>query len=204
MENKSGSSSRAPDQSLQEAENARLSAYHLRLLRGAGQYESQEVTTSPVFTTRVLDHAGRCISGGSSPFSQYGLLAGESDMLKEDKDSGEAASSSPTQDPRIFFNVEAPSSTFICGSQGSGKSHTLSCILENCLMSSDAGKLPRPLTALVFHYDTFISDDGGTPCEATFLSSNPGIKVRVLCSPTSVRTIQVGRHLTALQTPTDI
>ena len=204
MQNKSSSSSKPLDQSLEEAEDARLRTYHLSLLRGLGQHEPQEVTTSPVFTMRVLDHARRCISGGPSLFSQYGLLAGESDTLNEDKYSGKAASLRVTQDPRIFFNVEAPSSTFICGSQGSGKSHTLSCMLENCLIASDAGMLPRPLTGLVFHYDTFISDHGGSPCEAAFLSSNPGIKVRVLCSPTNVRTIQVDPHLFHLPTLADI
>ncbi|KAJ5640042.1 uncharacterized protein N7484_007904, partial [Penicillium longicatenatum] len=92
-------------------------------------------------------------------------------------------------DPRLFFNVASPSSTFICGSQGSGKSHILSCLLEGCLISSRAGKLMNPLTAMIFHYDTFISDTTGSPCEAAFLSSNPSIEVRVLCSPTNLRTI---------------
>lgn len=93
-------------------------------------------------------------------------------------------------DPRVFFNITTPSSTFICGSQGSGKSHTLSCLLESCLISSKAGKLQKPLTGLVFHYDTFFHDVGGSPCEAAFLSSHPGVEVRVLCAPTNLRTNQ--------------
>jgi len=51
--------------------------------------------------------------------------------------------------------------------------------------------LPRPLTGIVFHYDTFISDTGGSPCEAAWLSSNPNVKVRVLCPPTNTRTMKV-------------
>lgn len=98
------------------------------------------------------------------------------------------------KDPRLFFNVSSPSSTFICGSQGSGKSHTLSCILEGSIIPSKAGRLSNPLTAVVFHYDTFICDNGGSPCEAAFLASNPDIKVRVLCAPTNLRTIQVMRR----------
>jgi hypothetical protein len=64
-------------------------------------------------------------------------------------------------------------------------------MLENSLFPSEANELSHPLTGLVFHYDTFISDAGGSPCEAAFLSSNKGIKVRVLCAPTNIATIKV-------------
>jgi hypothetical protein len=122
-----------------------------------------------------------------SDHEQHGFLAGISEVLER----GTTLQPS-VMDPRVFFNVASPSSTFICGSQGSGKSHTLSCMLENCLIKSEANELPRPLTGLVFHYDTFISDFGGSPCEAAYLSSNSSIKVRVLCSPTNFQTVQVG------------
>lgn len=93
--------------------------------------------------------------------------------------------------------MTAPSSIFICGSQGSGKSHTLSCLLESCLIPEPRlGRLPNPLTAIVFHYDTFVSDTGGTPCEAAYLASDPRVKVRVLCAPTNINTIKVG-HIRA-------
>ncbi|OJK01768.1 hypothetical protein ASPACDRAFT_26029, partial [Aspergillus aculeatus ATCC 16872] len=94
-------------------------------------------------------------------------------------------------DCRMFFNIKPPSSTFICGAQGSGKSHTLSCILENCLITSKAGNLSSPLTGLVFHYDAFISDRAGSPCEAAFLSSHDDVEMRVLCSPTNLHTIKI-------------
>lgn len=180
-------------QTPEESEAERLYDYHLSLLRpGYTQESLQEVTTAPIFTMPVLEHAETIVDGKSLPeFPQYGLLAGLADALRENSKSG-GPGHAYVQDPRIFFNVAAPSSTFICGSQGSGKSHTLSCLLENCLIPSDANKLPRPLTGLVFHYDTFISDVGGSPCEAAFLSSDRNIKVRVLCSPTNIRTIQVG------------
>jgi hypothetical protein len=178
----------------EESEAARLYDYHLSLLTStASQHELVEVSTTPLFTMPVLEQAEAEAIASQEPlaiFPQYGLLAGMIDAEQENakcKSQGLASD----RDPRIFFNIAAPSSTFICGSQGSGKSHTLSCLLENCLIPSDASKLPRPLTGLVFHYDTFISDVGGSPCEAAFLSSNPKIQVRVLCSPTNIRTIQV-------------
>ncbi|OBT69558.1 hypothetical protein VE03_00820 [Pseudogymnoascus sp. 23342-1-I1] len=179
-------------QTPEETEAARLLEYHLSLLRlGPAQKGHQDVTTAPILTMSVIDHAeSEAIAAGDPlpEFPQYGLLAGVTARNEPEPEE------KLTFDPRIFFNVAAPSSTFICGSQGSGKSHTLSCLLENCLIPCDANKLPRPLTGLVFHYDTFISDEGGSPCEAAYLSSDPNIKVRVLCSPTNVQTIKNTYH----------
>jgi len=160
--------------------------YHLSLLTTAPtQHEFHELTSAPIFTKPVLDHAEMIGEDeAEEAFPQYGLLAGISEKLTP-------TGSSEAGDPRVFVNIAAPSSTFICGSQGSGKSHTLSCLLENSLVQSGANKLPKPLCGVVFHYDSFISDDGGSPCEAVFLSSNPEIKVRVLCSPTNIQTIKV-------------
>ncbi|GKZ95977.1 hypothetical protein AnigIFM59636_010214 [Aspergillus niger] len=110
---------------------------------------------------------------GANSIPQLGLLAGSIQKLSL-IERGEPYSMET--DPRLFFNVSHPSSVFICGSQGSGKSHTLSCLLENCLIQSKAGRLPNPLTGLVFHCDTFFSDVTGSPCEAAFLSSHPDVK----------------------------
>jgi hypothetical protein len=162
-----------------------LLASHLSLLdRRPELDELNEIKTTPIFTEAVRKYA-LSLAGkdGEKPFSQYGLLAGQLSGSVDDDSS----------DPRIFWNIAAPSSFFICGSQGSGKSHTLSCVLENALAACKANVLPRPLTGLVFHYDTFISDSGGSPCEVAWLSSNTDIKVRVLCSPTNIRTMQVSR-----------
>jgi hypothetical protein len=168
-----------------QTEDARLFAAHMALLDGSSNSQDRhEISGTPLFTKKVLDHSG-------GRFSQYGFLAGMSSILNSNA-AGNADSSRPSRpvDPRLFFNISAPSSAFICGSQGSGKSHTLSCLLENCLMKSDVSKLDSPLAALVFHYDSFTSDIKGTPCEAAHLSSNPNMKVRVLCSPTNLQTIK--------------
>ncbi|KAK4161427.1 hypothetical protein QBC43DRAFT_323637 [Cladorrhinum sp. PSN259] len=157
---------------------------HLGLLdHQPGLDDLNEIKTTPIFTEAVRKHAIFLAGGhtaGDKPFSQYGLLAGD---ISPDREN-------PSADPRIFWNIAAPSSFFICGSQGSGKSHTLSCLLENALAPCKANVLPRPLTGIVFHYDTFISDTGGSPCEVAWLSSNKDINVRVLCPPTNFRTMQ--------------
>lgn len=145
------------------------------------------LTNSPLFTTHALAQDVP-VAPQMRP-SQCGLLAALS--LERHDASDTPPFHQDDADRRLFFNVTTPSSIFICGSQGSGKSHTLSCLLENCLADSDATILPRPLSALLFHYDTFISDDGGSPCEAAFLASLSGVQVRVVCAPTNIRTIQV-------------
>lgn len=142
-----------------------------------------EMNTAPLFTGSIwrLAQSSTQETGSEPEAKQYGLLGGNVEML----------GSNDRVDPRIFYNVATPSSVFICGSQGSGKSHSLSCLLENCLVPSEASILPKPLTGVVFHYDTFSSDTGGAPCEAAYLSSNQQVSVRVLCAPTNVQTIKV-------------
>lgn len=149
---------------------------------------ADEVAGAPVFVDAVRRYA-QPLNDPSRipPFSQYGLLSGDFHGISLPNQAGWVGGA----DPRIFYNISAPSSVFICGSQGSGKSHTLGCLLENCLVPSEANTLPRPLTGLVFHYDSFVSDAAGSPCEAAYLSSKTGVKVRVLCSPTNTAQIKV-------------
>ncbi|KAL4912606.1 hypothetical protein BDW62DRAFT_216217 [Aspergillus aurantiobrunneus] len=153
--------------------------YHVSLLRSGKLHQGNgEHSLTPIVASCVFAHAS-----GLDQTTQFGMLAGLYCKLG-------GAKASIDNDPRIFFNVTPPSSTFICGSQGSGKSHTLACTLENCLIPCKVGRLPSPLTAIVFHYDTFISDNMGSPCEAAFLATHSELEVRVLCSPTNLRTIK--------------
>ncbi len=177
----------APSLNQQQMNQSAKFQYHLGLLtQGTASQESHEIKTAPIFTAPVEKYFRE-----TDLFSQYGFIAGRSDVLTNNATS--IVTGNSITDPRLFFNISAPSSAFICGSQGSGKSHTLSCLLENCLMKSRVSELENPLAGLLFHYDSFTSDERGTPCEAAYLSSNPNIKVRVLCSPTNLRTIQVCR-----------
>ena len=169
--------------------------YHLGLLKSShgGEMVSDESAYAPIISSSVLACHANLGNGQDNPkIPQFGLLAGSSPLLKGIRPKRASPLTSLDEDPRLLFNVSHPSSIFICGSQGSGKSHTLSCLLENCLISSKAGRLPKPLTGLVFHYDTFISDTVGSPCEAAFLSSHPDVQVRVLCSPTNIHSLRVG------------
>ncbi|KAK1970901.1 hypothetical protein LY78DRAFT_626915 [Colletotrichum sublineola] len=146
-------------------------AFHMKYLSfDAATQKQDEIKSSPLLTAPLLN---------ASPPSQFGLFGGS------------MSENGPlTQASRLFHNVTCPSSVFICGSQGSGKSNTLACLLENCLIPSSLGKLPQPLSGIVFHFDSFVSDSGGLPCEAAFLASNSKASVRVLCAPTNVRTVK--------------
>lgn len=145
--------------------------------------DAEETRTAPLFSQEVAEITKRqiAVKDYSYPFTQYGLLAGRTRSGGPDV---EGTRQKEETDPRIFLNVSAPWSAFICGSQGSGKSHSLACMLENCLVSHKVlGSLPHPLTAVVFHYDPLASV-AGQVCEAVYLCS-PNVEVRVLVSPTS-------------------
>lgn len=87
-----------------------------------------------------------------------------------------------------------PFSAFICGVQGSGKSHTTSCILENSILTSpDLGNTERPVSTLVFSYGEWSSGGAGfNVSEAAFLGASraeyPDLhvkKITVLHSPSN-------------------
>lgn len=85
----------------------------------------------------------------------------------------------------VLINTDTPWSAFLCGSQGSGKSHSLSCMLENCLLTDKTllpliGYNPHPLAGLVFHYD---KSQGSGVCEAAFLCTS--VPTTVLVSPSN-------------------
>jgi hypothetical protein len=148
----------------------------------------QEIQTTPLFSSNVRSAMRKGEVGSKDvgepiePFPQYGLLGLRLGTYSQEEFT---PASSAREDNLIYANTNAPWSTFICGSQGGGKSHTLSCLLENCLLSSSsAGELPNPLAGLVLHYDKFTSSTTTQLCEAAYLCS-AGIPVRVLVSPSN-------------------
>ena len=71
----------------------------------------------------------------------------------------------------VFLNTNEPFCLTTIGVQGAGKSHTLACVLESCLMSckvdAEVIRLQKPMTALVLHYDQSTT----SVCEAAGLLS---------------------------------
>ena len=167
--------------------------YHMSLLSvsndkdQAHKVQLEEIKTAPLFSAAAAD-AVNAVHSGASIFPQFGLLGialntyNASDP-EDDSQSPKRIAESDTS--RLFLNVNTPWSAFICGSQGSGKSHTLSCMLEAALITKpELGRLPKPLAGIVFHYDKFSSFSSCQICEAAYLCSS-GIPVRVLVSPSN-------------------
>ncbi|KAK6521479.1 hypothetical protein TWF506_001692 [Arthrobotrys conoides] len=72
----------------------------------------------------------------------------------------------------LLLNTNTPWTAFICGLQGSGKSHSLTTMLESCLIPDRSiGLLKKPLAGLVFHYSPYHSNIGSEPCEAAYLAN---------------------------------
>jgi hypothetical protein len=156
--------------------------------QSTSEAENQEIETTPMFTSSVRSAIKKHAAGPdrigepADPFPQYGLLGLRHGTYRHE---GHRPATSDDRDNMVYANMNAPWSAFICGSQGGGKSHTLSCLLENCLLrTSPVGALPNPLAGLVFHYDKFTSTTTSQLCEAAYLCSS-GIPVRVLVSPSN-------------------
>ena len=153
------------------------------LLPNAGEADDRHLESNGAATR--IEHAplvdASIIHSNGVDLAQYGLL-GTHDEVGNTKS-------------KLLLNTNVPFSMFLCGVQGSGKSHTTSCILENSLIPSrHIGKLQAPLSALVFNYAQFSGEGVGfTVSEAAFLASpDPRLpggahvkKVHVLVSPSN-------------------
>jgi hypothetical protein len=127
---------------------------------------TEELRVAPLIWWDVKKHLDTS-KPSNSALKQYAVL-GHEPSLQHDN----------TTCKPVLLNTNAPWSAFLCGSQGSGKSHTLSCMLENCLLDDPRiGKNPHLLAGLVLHYD---GSRGSGVCEAAYLCSK--VKTRVLVS----------------------
>jgi hypothetical protein len=129
-----------------------------QVIRQAFYSQSYEITTSQTASL------GKRVIGDSSTvveFEEHALL-GRLNLKSNAVDS---------QSANVFLNTHQPFCIAAIGVQGSGKSHTLACILESCLLPIDVPtefpliRLHRPMAALVFHYE----QNQNSICEATGL-----------------------------------
>lgn len=75
-----------------------------------------DISNAVIFSPKLLeDFTQRAM------IPQYGLLGSGCQV--------DGVQPAPEVDRRMFLNTNVPWSTFICGVQGSGKSHTLSCLI---------------------------------------------------------------------------
>ncbi|KAF8165199.1 hypothetical protein B0H34DRAFT_649079 [Crassisporium funariophilum] len=140
------------------------------------------------------------LTGRDGQGSQYGLIGKALTVQSKSR-------SEVLDDQRLYLNTNAPFSAIVCGFnlihtflclnlfQGSGKSHTVSTILENMLISNfpPIGSLTKALCGLVLHFG-----EGGLhslPNETAWLSRSlsshvTGPPVRVYVSRSSLQTMR--------------
>ncbi|THV65189.1 hypothetical protein D6D29_10600 [Aureobasidium pullulans] len=153
-----------------------MSLHHTKDNKTSGADE--QLRTTPLLSLSVKEASEARKTGNSSMFPQYAFLgcriSDARTLEDDDKNEDHFLESEP-----VLLNTNTPWSAFICGSQGSGKSYSLSAIIENCLHASPKiGKLPKPLAGVVFHNNTASAHN---ICEAAHLVSL-GTKVKVLVS----------------------
>lgn len=142
--------------------------------------DNHSYKVTPLFTAKVHAFVAQQIDAArpriQCTYPQYGLLGVIVDSIDD----------LPKIQNLVFGNTNEPWSVFICGSQGSGKSYTLSCLLENALLKrSSVNTNDHPAAGIVLHYDQFSNVSSGQLCEAAYLCS-AGVPVTVLVCPTSL------------------
>ncbi|KAF8558824.1 hypothetical protein OG21DRAFT_1474654 [Imleria badia] len=147
-----------------------------------GRSKDHELRTAPIVTRDAYVAAGY-----RDNMTQYGVLGRALHIFNKSQ------AYSPT-DPRLYINTNAPFSAVVCGVQGSGKSHTVSILLESMFIPNlrPLGFLQKPLSGLVLHFG-----EGGPsarPSEAAWiaLSDMPAVhtpRVKVFVSRSSLKTM---------------
>ncbi|EGO01860.1 hypothetical protein SERLA73DRAFT_49276 [Serpula lacrymans var. lacrymans S7.3] len=108
----------------------------------SGRSRDHELKTAPIFTRDAYVAAGY-----REHTTQYGVMGKTLSIYSK-------ANRYTPADARLYINTNAPFSAVVCGVQGSGKSHTVSILLENMFISNfrQIGSLQRPLAGLVLHF----------------------------------------------------
>ncbi|KAH8106066.1 hypothetical protein BXZ70DRAFT_918051 [Cristinia sonorae] len=150
--------------------------------------ETRDRSDHELRTAPLLTRSAYLAAGFHGINSQYGVLGSALAVYDQ-------AERDVPEDPRLYVNTNAPFSALVCGVQGSGKSHTVSVMLENMLIPRfpAIGALEKPLSGLVLHFG-----EGGPssrPCEAAWVgvSNFPGVippSIRVFVSRSSLQTMR--------------
>ena len=129
-----------------------------------------EVENTPSSDSRINVSAFVSKEKGTATAIQQRAFLGDASTVSSFEESAllGCLSSEEQQGGHVFLNTHEPFCLATVGVQGAGKSHTLACILESCLLSADdVIRLQKPMTALVLHYDLNTS----SVCEAAGLLS---------------------------------
>ncbi|KAF1812799.1 hypothetical protein P152DRAFT_513838 [Eremomyces bilateralis CBS 781.70] len=141
------------------------------------QARFEEIRTTPLFSSDVhaiIKRPTRDVPSTDDSteqiLPQYALLGIRSATYGGENDEDHT---NDREENLVYANINALWSTFICGSQGSGKA-----------IHCRTGAIAPPLTGLVLHYGKFTGIETGQWCEAAYLCSS-GIPVDILVSPSN-------------------
>lgn len=185
------------ENNVQPSEN---SLRYYSLLKGKGSKRdsdsaqkrlNRDISHAPLLSGDVLERYTSNPECTYELIPQYGLLG-----CRDEED--------PTLPPsQVFLNTNAPFSTFVCGVQGSGKSHTTACIIENAVIPSETlGELKQPMSTLVFSYGEWsnggasfnVSEAVSLATAAADFPHHKAKKITVLISPTNPAIKKLYKH----------
>ncbi|KAF8803657.1 hypothetical protein BYT27DRAFT_7144034 [Phlegmacium glaucopus] len=153
-----------------------------------GEDPEQKLSNHDLATAPLLTREAYLFTASTGRATQYGVLGKALAIHSKSK-------SEVPNDQRLYLNTNAPFSALICGVQGSGKSHTVSTILENMLISKfpAIGSLTKALCGLVLHFGE--GGSGSLPNETAWLSKSlsshvAGAPVHVYVSRSSLQTMR--------------
>ena len=108
---------------------------------------------------------------GAAHFKEAALLG----LLDEEAAAAAEMAGGPAGGEELYLNTHEPFCLAAVGVQGGGKSHTMACVLESCLVpfpEQGVVRLRQPMATLVLHYDQNVT----SVCEATgLISPLPGL-----------------------------
>ncbi|KAG1832977.1 hypothetical protein EV424DRAFT_1622478 [Suillus variegatus] len=178
---------------LSSASTEELELLHDSISDVRGRSKDHELRTAPIITRDAYIAAGY-----REGATQYGVLG--SILSIHNKNNVPYKPVNPQLYCEHAFShflhpQNAPFSAVVCGVQGSGKSHTVSLLLESMFVPNmrSTGTLQKPLSGLVLHFG-----EGGPssrPSEAAWISSShiPGVQtpsVKVYVSRSSLKTMR--------------
>eukprot|EP00040_Diaphanoeca_grandis_P022534 m.121370 g.121370 ORF g.121370 m.121370 type:complete len:771 (+) comp28849_c0_seq1:141-2453(+) len=127
---------------------------------GTEHFESFfEMSQKPLDDDSVISESTLVLRSQAKRLCEYGRLG---DLIEGSIDER----NSSTMEHQVLLNVNDPFCAVALGVQGSGKSHTIATIIENCTMQAPPLiRLKAPMPVLVFHYDKTVTN----PCECASL-----------------------------------
>eukprot|EP00759_Apiculatamorpha_spiralis_P046368 PhF_6_TR42795/c0_g3_i2/m.64755 len=129
-----------------------------------------------IWASRSLATHCSLFTNTATPTKEYGLFAS---IINENDDEEEE------EEEYVYLNVHAPFCFVAVGLQGSGKSHSLNVLVENCVLAQNRPstmKLKNAVTTLIFQYDTH----NAVPEILSLYRPNPASPIQTSLSETNL------------------